>query len=57
MMHRKMTSMLYEEVFFETKLGFQGKGEVRILGSGKLGISTSTSVFPYQDIQKVRRVK
>ena len=57
MIHRKMSSMLYEEVFFQTKLGFQGKGEVRILGSGKVGISTPTSVFPYQDIQKVRRVK
>jgi hypothetical protein len=57
MMHRMLSRLLYEEVFFETKLGFQGKGEVRILGSGKVGISTPTSVFPYQDIQKVRRVK
>ena len=57
MMHRKMSSMLYEEVFFEKKWGEKGKGEIRILGSGKIGISTPTSVYPFEDIQNIRRVK
>ena len=57
MMHEKMSSMLYEEVVFETKSGERGKGEIRILGSGKLGIATPTSVYSFEDIKNLRRVE
>ena len=57
MMHEKMSSMLYEEVVFETKWGEKGKGEIRILGSGELGIATPTSVFSFKDIKNIRRVE
>ena len=57
MMVHKVASLMYETVYFRTKWGEEGIGEIRILSNGKCGILSTTSVFEIKDIKSVRRVK
>ena len=57
MMVHKVASLMYETVYFRTKWGEEGIGEINVLSTGKPGIITTTSVFELKDIKSVRRVK
>ena len=53
MLRRLMNS----KVHFRISGNFEKIGEVRVLGNGKMGITTQTEVFPAHEVKRIRRVR
>ena len=49
--------LLYTPVNFRTSGNLDKTGEVVFMGDGKVGIATSTEVFSYKQVKRVRRVR
>ena len=53
----KLHFLLNHQVQFRTYGNFEKIGEVRVLGNGKMGITTQTEVFPAHEVKRIRRVR
>ena len=52
----KLHFLLNHQVQFRTYGNFEKIGEVRVLGNGKMGITTQRAVFPAREVKRVRRI-
>ena len=53
----KLHFLLNHQVRFRTLGNFEHIGEVRVLGNGKVGITTQREVYQRREVKRVRRVK